>query len=71
MGSSSQTAPYFIKACFNNYAPLQYATFKVFLLLQFLECKFLKAGIEVDNWSIRRWITSSLTTRKVGVGIFY
>jgi len=32
--------------------------------MEFLECKFLKAGIEVDKWSICKWITLSLTTRK-------
>ena len=55
-----------MKACFNNYALLLYAKFTVFLLKEFLESKFLKAGIEVDKWSIRKWITSSLTTLEVG-----
>jgi len=32
--------------------------------MELLESKFLKAGIEVDKWSIRKWITSSLTTPK-------
>jgi hypothetical protein len=55
-----------IKACFKNYALLLYAKFEVFLLMEFLESKFLKAGIEVDKWRIFKWITSSLRTRKVG-----